>query len=271
LHVVDIDLNWLLQKAVNFLQKQIEAKKITCQLELPTESMTVRGDQFILSKVMYQLLKNAVVFNKPGGTVTVRVQCLPLAKIKSLEGPLSERLENDGENKEEEVTIIEIEDTGIGIPQTDFEKIFDKFYQVKEHLTRDVGGLGLGLTIARRGIEQHNGQLTVTSKLDQGSTFRIVLPKINQLRDASIDSRPDVAHQQTLVYARDMARAVTSQLKMKKNLKQIENLSAKLNKNLAQLTTIEPNSPAYANTLSQMQNIVQELAQLSTQEDQDNM
>jgi hypothetical protein len=94
-----------------------------------------------------------------------------------------------------------------------------------------------------------------------------VLPQISQLRDASIDSRPDVAHQQTLVYARDMARAVTSQLKMKKNLKQIETLSANLNENLVQLTAIEPNSPAYADTLSRMQTIVQELAQLSTQED----
>ncbi|MFC1976195.1 sensor histidine kinase [Chloroflexota bacterium] len=266
LHVVDIDLNWLLQKAVKFLQKQIKAKNITCQLELPTKSMTVRGDQFILSKVMYQLLKNAVVFNKSGGTVTVRAQCLPLSEVKALEGVLSEGIETDSENIEQEVTIIEIEDTGIGIPQTDFERIFDKFYQVEEHLTRDVGGLGLGLTIARRGIEQHNGQLTVTSKLDQGSTFRIVLPHINQLRDASIDSRPDVAHQQTLVYAKDVARAVTSQLKMKKKMEQIEILSAKLSKNLAQLTVVEPYSPAYADTLSQVQSIAQELAGLSTEE-----
>jgi hypothetical protein len=64
-----------------------------------------------------------------------------------------------------------------------------------------------------------------------------------------------------------MARAVTSQLKMKKSLKQIEALSTDLNKNLAQLTAIEPNNPAYADTLNQMQNIVQELVQLSTQED----
>ncbi len=266
LHIVDINLDWLLQKAVKFLQKQIEAKNVSCQLEVPSKSMTVRGDQFILSEVMYQLLKNAIIFNKPGGKVTVRAQCLPLSEIEALEETLSENIEVDSEDKEQVVTVIEIEDTGIGIPQTDLEKIFDKFYQVKEHLTRDVGGLGLGLTIARRGIEQHNGQLSVTSKLAQGSTFRIVLPHINQLRDVSIDNRADVAHQQTLVYAKDMARAVTSKLKMQKTLEQVEILSTNLSKSLDQLADVEPHSPAYNDTLSQVQSIAQELAKLSVQD-----
>jgi two-component system phosphate regulon sensor histidine kinase PhoR len=259
LHIVDINLNWLLQKSKKFLQKQIDAKNITCTINLP-KTMTIRGDQFILSEAMYQLLKNAILFNKPGGAVTVRASSLPAAEVGGLENIIS-----NGENKQN-VTVIEIEDNGIGIPQTDLSKIFDKFYQVKEHLTRDVGGLGLGLTIAQRGIEQHNGQLTVTSKLGEGSTFRVVLPHINQLRDVSIDSRPDVAHQQTLVYAKDMARAVTSQLKMKRRLEQIEQLSAKLQVSLNQLATAEPGSSVYQETLGLIQDISQKLKKLSCQD-----
>ncbi|MBN1995468.1 MAG: PAS domain-containing protein [Anaerolineae bacterium] len=255
LHIVDINVNWLLQKSIKYLDKQIKDRDITCHIELPTPLLTIRGDQFILSEVIYQLLKNAVIFNKPGGQIIIRVQRLPLTGITP----------NVKDNNKEEATIIEIEDTGIGIPQTDLEKIFDKFYQIEEHLTRNVGGLGLGLTIARQGVEQHNGQLTVTSKLGQGSVFRMVLPPITRLKDVSIDNRPDVAHQQTLAYAKDMARAVAAQLKMKKKLAQIETLTTTLTQTLDLLQATVPGGLAYASTLSQMQNIARELLELSQQ------
>ena len=257
LHVVDINVDWLLQKSVRYLQKQITAKNITYRFELPSTSLTVRGDQFILSEVVYQLLKNAVIFNKPGGEIIIRVQRVPLAELT-----LSEQ-QAIGKYAGQEMTIIEIEDTGIGIPQTDLDKIFDKFYQVKEHLTRDVGGLGLGLTIARQGVEQHNGQLSVTSKLGQGSIFRVVLPPITQLRDISVDSRANVAHQQTLAYAKDMARAVASQLKMRQILGQVETLSTDLTRNLNQLSAAEPGSAIYTDTLGQIRYISEALITLS--------
>ncbi|MBN1218609.1 MAG: PAS domain-containing protein [Anaerolineae bacterium] len=262
LHIVDINVNWLLQKSVKYLQKQIQAQNITYRFEIPSVTLTVRGDQFILSEVIYQLLKNAVIFNKPGGKIVIRVQRLPLATFPDM-------ATNDiGNNSDQEITLIEIEDTGIGIPQTDLENIFEKFYQVKEHLTRDVGGLGLGLTIARQGVEQHNGRLTVTSKLGEGSTFRIILPPITQLRDVSVDSRVNLAHQQTLAYAKDMARAVASQLKMKKILQQVEALSTDLSQNLTRLSTAEPGSTVYINTLNQVQNINQMLLELSRQKEE---
>ncbi len=261
LHIVDINVNWLVQKAKKFLEKQIETKNVTITVDIP-KTMSIRGDQFIMSEVMYQLLKNAILFNKPGGTVTIRTSSLLASQVDGLEN-----ITANG-NMDQNVTVIEIEDSGIGIPQTDLKKIFDKFYQVKEHLTRDVGGLGLGLTIAQRGIEQHSGQLTVFSKLGEGSTFRVVLPHINELRDVSIDNRPDVAHQQTLVYAKDMARAVTSQLKMKKKLEQIEQLSNELNESLKQLAATEPGDSAYNDILHQTQDITRKLAGLSIQDSQ---
>jgi len=260
LHIVDMNVNWLVQKAIKFLDKQITAQNVTITIDIP-KTMSIRGDQFIMSEVMYQLLKNAILFNKPGGTVAIRAESLPASQMPGLITPT-----NGDQNQN--VTVIELEDSGIGIPQTDLKKIFDKFYQVKEHLTRDVGGLGLGLTIAQRGVEQHSGQLTVSSKLGEGSTFRVVLPHISHLRDVSIDSRPDVAHQQTLVYARDMARAVTSQLKMKKQLERVSQLTYELNESLNQLALTEPDDPDYQDMLVQTQNISQLLAQLSNQDSQ---
>lgn len=257
LHIVDLNVNWLLQKSVKFLEKQIEAKQITCEFDLPTTGLTIRGDQFILSQVIYQLLKNAIIFNKPLGKVTIRVRRLPWADLDTA------TQQTIGGDKMQDVTIIEFEDTGIGIPQTDLSKIFDKFYQVKEHMTRDVGGLGLGLTIARQGVEQHHGQLTVISKLGQGSTFRLVLPHINRLRDVSIDNRPDIAHHQTLAYAKDMAQAVASKLKMQRKMEQMEALTISLNQSLSQLTVIEQSDPAYAEIFTHIQKTAQQLHELA--------
>lgn len=253
LHVAEIDLNRLLQKSVDLLQQQMEAKGLTCQFDLPGEALIVQGDQFILGQAIYQLLKNAIIFNKSGGKIIIRAK-----RSTYLPDPASEM--------EEEITFIEIEDTGIGIPQIDLERIFDKFYQVEEHLTRGIGGLGLGLTIARRGVNQHGGQLTVTSKLGRGSVFQIQLPSKTQLNEVSIDNRLDVAHQQMLVYAKDMAHAVMSQRRISQTIDQMNSLSTDLAEQLTQLATVEPNSAAYDDVLTQAHKLVRQLADLSSQE-----
>lgn len=255
LHIGDINLNKLLRQSVDLLQPRIEAKNLKCQLQLPNYELIVRGDRFIIDDIIYQLLNNAILFNKPDGDIFIRGYQLDETTAAALE-------------LEAGTTIIEVQDTGIGIPTTDLGKIFDKFYQVEEHLTRGVGGLGLGLTIARRGIEQHGGQLTVTSQLGQGSTFRVILPPITQLNEVSIDNRLDVAHQQMLTYAKDMAQAIASERRMRKKMEQINNLSS----NLAEICQRLPGESAHlganpenhkAEILSRVQEIVQELVNLS--------
>jgi len=252
LHIADIDLSRLLQKSVDSLQQKIEAKEINCQLDLPEETLIVRGDQFIMGDVIYQLLSNAIIFNKPGGEILVRAY--------------TSYPDEGAPEGEDRVTLIEIADTGIGIPSTDLEKIFDRFYQVEEHLTRGFGGLGLGLTIARRGVEQHGGELTVTSQLGEGSTFKVTLPPLAQLQDVSIDSRLDVAHQQMLTYAKDMAQAVASQRRASKKLDQVQNLTAVLNEKLEQLRINDQTLGEDNELLNQLQEIGQELIRLSQPE-----
>lgn len=250
LHIADIDLGQLLQKSVDLLRPQMKAKNITCRLDLPMDLVVVQGDRFILGEVIHQILSNAITFNKPDGQIIIRAE----------PGVV---WEETGET----VTVVEIEDTGIGIPRTDLEKVFDKFYQVEEHLTRGIGGLGLGLTIARRGVEQHRGQLTVTSELGQGSTFRIVLPPITELNEVSIDNRLDVAHQQMLTFARDMARAVALQRRMGKQLARIQTLSADLESVLNSLLSAEPKSKSYVvDALHQAKTIIREMVKLSARQ-----
>ena len=258
LHITNIDLNWLLSKTVKFLQETITEKQINCQLELPNSPVTIQGDQFILSEVMYQLIKNAATFNKSNGEIFIRIQHLPLSMFPDIR-------ENINVNEQEQnVTVIEIEDTGIGIPQTAMAKIFDRFYQVEEHLTRGIGGLGLGLTIASHGVEQHGGQIQVSSELDKGSTFRVVLPYITELIDVSIDNRVDVAYQQTLIYAKDIARAIASERKIGKRMNQINDLGQDLDQKLQQLTQLEPDSSGYLTLLNKIQQLTRQIKETST-------
>jgi signal transduction histidine kinase len=80
-------------------------------------------------------------------------------------------------SKREEV-VIEVHDTGIGIPAGETEKIFRSFYQIADHMTRHEGGLGLGLSIAQGIVKLHEGRIWAESKgINQGSTFKVVLPQ----------------------------------------------------------------------------------------------
>jgi signal transduction histidine kinase len=72
--------------------------------------------------------------------------------------------------------IISIEDNGIGIPPVDLPRIFDRFYRVDIARSRETGGFGLGLAIAKQIIQAHNGQITVESSLGKGTKFKIFLP-----------------------------------------------------------------------------------------------
>jgi two-component system phosphate regulon sensor histidine kinase PhoR len=73
--------------------------------------------------------------------------------------------------------IVEVSDRGIGIPEVDQEHIFDRFYTVDKAHSQKMGGSGLGLSIVKTIVEKHFGTITLKSKLGEGTTFRITLPK----------------------------------------------------------------------------------------------
>ena len=98
------------------------------------------------------LIENAVRYNRPGGKVDVRVR------------------RTAGQ------AILEVEDNGLGIPEADRDRVFERFYRIDKARSRAAGGTGLGLSIVRHATERHGGEVTVDSVLGEGSTFRVVLP-----------------------------------------------------------------------------------------------
>lgn len=112
----------------------------------------VQGDRAQLQTAFKHLLLNAIRFNMRGGRVRIEGKGVP------------GRLE------------VKISDTGMGIAPELQASIFDRFYQVAEHLTRNVGGLGLGLAIVRRIVESHGGTVTVAARKGGGSEFLVSLP-----------------------------------------------------------------------------------------------
>jgi signal transduction histidine kinase len=150
---LEIDLREIAQEAISALEARMREKDIELRKEFPSQKAEVQGDRRMLQGVLRHLLENAVNFSQPGGEITVVI------------------------GERDDFYQVDVKDTGVGIPQVELPRIFDKFYQVEEHMTRQVGGLGLGLSIAKRAVELHGGEIWAESVLGQGSTFSFILPK----------------------------------------------------------------------------------------------
>jgi PAS domain S-box-containing protein len=148
------------------IKPQAETKGIKLNLDVKGEIPMTVGDEERIGQVVTNLLSNAVKFTPSGGSVTVRIT------------PHSRML------------LTEVIDTGPGIPPDKREKIFDKFYQLSDINTRQQGGSGLGLSIAKSIIEAHNGKIWVESEEGKGSNFKFLLPLIppEELEDGSQDT-----------------------------------------------------------------------------------
>jgi signal transduction histidine kinase len=89
--------------------------------------------------------------------------------------------------RQDNEAVIDVKDTGSGIPEADMPHIFQPFYRVDKARSLDTGGSGLGLSIAKRIVELHQGHITVESVLDKGSLFRVALPLSAQTGDGRGD------------------------------------------------------------------------------------
>ena len=115
-------------------------------------SAVVAGNRGDLRLIVSNLLDNAVRYNRPGGEVRVKV-----------------RLEDGW-------VVLDVADTGVGIPEADLDRVFERFYRVDKARSRLDGGTGLGLSIVRHAAARHGGDVTVRSSLGEGSTFTVRLP-----------------------------------------------------------------------------------------------
>ena len=148
---------WLdeqLRTCLVLLEKQWGAKGIELNIDL--EAVKYRSNEDMLSQLWLNLFSNAIKFTPEGGTVS----CI----LKSSSDHIT----------------VQISDTGIGIPESDLTHIFDRFYRVDKARSRETGGTGLGLSIVKQIVNLHDGDITVTSAENQGSTFTITLPLVNK-------------------------------------------------------------------------------------------
>lgn len=143
----------VLSETLELLKPLAEAKKVTVKLNLRDDLPMVQSDQEVLKQAFANLISNGIRYNREGGVVIVSV------------------------GEEVNDLVVEISDTGIGISEDNLHFIFDEFFRVKSKETRGVSGTGLGLPIAKRIIEAHNGSIKVVSELGKGSTFCVYLPK----------------------------------------------------------------------------------------------
>lgn len=138
------------------LMKEIYQDVLVLSLEknikvdmVAAENITIYGNKELISRLLWNISDNAIKYNNPNGSVSIN-----LYQVNSQ-------------------IIIQVKDSGIGIPDKDITKIFDRFYRVDKSRSRQLGGSGLGLSICKWIAELHNGQISVESKEQIGSVFTI--------------------------------------------------------------------------------------------------
>ncbi len=132
-----------------------ERKKLQIEMHCPIKMPRVRGDAGRLRDVIQNLLDNAVQYTPAGGRIVVSA------------------------NAENGDVVFDVSDNGIGIPQADLERIFERFYRVDDARSREAGGTGLGLAIAKHIVEAHSGKIWVESTVGEGSSFHFSIPIAN--------------------------------------------------------------------------------------------
>lgn len=143
----DVDLYELTREIISRLSPQASAKKV--HMELTGEAVMYNGVRQILDEMVYNICENAIKYNKEGGEIRVWVG-------NTLNGKK-----------------IIVTDTGIGIPEDQKERIFERFYRVDKSHSREIGGTGLGLSIVKHGAILHNAKIHVDSELGKGTRMEL--------------------------------------------------------------------------------------------------
>lgn len=179
LNLSEFDVAELLEGAKTYVVPQAQKRRVALVVEVEPGVASLRADRDKLRQCLINLLGNAVKFTPGRGTITLRA--------REFLGPRRYRSENSGRfgAPDEPFLRIDVEDTGIGIPQEKLEAIFDSFYQVDNSITREYGGTGLGLAIVKRFVEAHRGEVWVESAEGQGACFSLVIPR-EGLREAFV-------------------------------------------------------------------------------------
>lgn len=147
----DVDLARIGETVIKRLETSATQHHVS--LFLQAEEAVIHGVPHVLEEMVYNLCDNAIRYNKESGSVTVRI-----------------------ENREKEVRLT-VQDTGIGIPAGEQERVFERFYRVSRSRSKTIEGSGLGLSIVKHGALLHQAEVEMESEVDQGTTIRLIFPK----------------------------------------------------------------------------------------------
>jgi PAS domain S-box-containing protein len=150
-NIGDVNLSTVAARSVERFQTQSKIHTLT--LDFPDPFPTIQGDEARLRQVIDNLVSNAIKYSPKGGEVRI-----------------------SGTYDDQSVTVA-VKDQGVGLPQDEQERIFERFYRVDDALSRKTQGTGLGLYLARAVVEAHGGHISVESQPGKGSTFRFTLPR----------------------------------------------------------------------------------------------
>ena len=143
----EIDLYELAEKCVNMLQINAEKQNVT--LMLTGKPTKMQANREMMEELLYNLVSNAIRYNRPYGNVVVSV------------------------SREDDHVSLTVEDTGIGISQSDQERVFERFYRVDKSRSKSTGGTGLGLAIVKHVVQCHGASLNMKSQLGSGTRIEI--------------------------------------------------------------------------------------------------
>lgn len=149
-----LDLRPVVKRVCSILENQAAAKSLGISADIPEGLPRLLADEGRLSQVMLNLLDNAVKYTPEKGSIRISAA-------------------QDGG-----FVRVDVSDTGVGIPESDIPRIFERFYRVDKARSRELGGTGLGLSIVKHIVQAHGGQVSVKSAPGKGTTFSFTIPKI---------------------------------------------------------------------------------------------
>ena len=151
-----VDLNLIIDNAMAYTSSQLREKNISLRIDLPEALQPIRADREAIQQILIHLLQNAGAASAVEGSVTLRVR-------------------TEREN-EQDYVLLQIADTGGGIPAEDMDRVFSRLYRADNVLIQGVGDTGVGLSIAKTLTEAQGGRIWVDTEMGTGSTFSVLLP-----------------------------------------------------------------------------------------------
>lgn len=151
----EVNVNTSIEKVIQMLEVKYKDRKITTKFNQHIPSAKLDEEKF--QQIMTNLIDNACKYSAGGKTVTVSTSFM-----------------------DSEHVLIKVKDEGVGIKEEDFNKIFEKFIRLENHLTSKTQGNGLGLYITKKLVESMDGKITLKSEINQGTEFSLEFPFYNQ-------------------------------------------------------------------------------------------